>query len=95
MKLETIESLRNKGILTLVECDESEKFKNANVVKDTNTGKWYKINETDEELKIELLAKCFQCVSTIKNIMVGFTALICTLYAFTIFLSLIISVQNK
>lgn len=57
MKIETIEELRNTGIITLVECNESEKTNNNDVVKDTKKGKWYKIEETYEEIKLELLGK--------------------------------------
>lgn len=88
MKLQTIGELRNKNIITLVECNESEKVNNKNVVKHTNDGKWYKIEETDEEIKLELLARSFQCISTIKNIMVGF-AVIVIFYVLLIFLSAI------
>lgn len=88
MKLETVEKLRNKGVITLVQCDESEKVSNKNIVKDTSDGKWYRIEETNEELRLELLARSFQCVSTMKNIMVGFTAVF-VFYVLLIFLSAI------
>ena len=89
MKLETIEELRNKGVITLIECDESEKVNNKDVVRDTNDGKWYKIEETNEELRLELLARSFKCISIIKNIMLGFTVLF-VFYALLIFLSLLV-----
>lgn len=75
MKLETIEHLSKKGVITLIECDEKEKVNNKNVVKNRVEGKWYKVEESNEDVRLELLARNFKCISTIKNIMVGFTAL--------------------
>lgn len=75
LKLETIEELRNKGIITLVKCDKSEKEIDYNVVRDSKTNTYYKIAENQEEIKIELLNACFKSLSIIKNIMLGFTIL--------------------
>lgn len=90
MKIETIEELRNTGIITLVECNESEKTNNKDVVKDIKKGKWYKIEETNEEIKLELLLRIFKCISTIKSIMVGFTAMV-VIYVFLILLNFMVA----
>lgn len=76
LKLSTIEWLRDKGIITLVECDESERETNKNIVRDTETNKWYKISQTEEEVKIELLNACFKSLNIIKYIMIGFASLV-------------------
>lgn len=90
MKIETIEELRNTGIITLVECNESEKTNNKDVVKDIKIGKWYKIEETNEEIKLELLLRIFKCISTIKSIMVGFTVMV-VIYVFLILLNFMVA----
>lgn len=75
LKLSTIEELRDKGIITLITCDKSEKEIDFNVVRDSSTNTYYKIEQSSEEIKIELLNACFKALSTIKNIMLGFTIL--------------------
>lgn len=75
MKLSTIETLVDKKIITLVPCDKLEQDKNKNVVRDKKSGKYYKFEETEEELKLEILAKCLEYISTIKSIMVFFVTI--------------------
>lgn len=87
MKLSTIETLVDEKIITLIKCDKSEKD-NKNVVKDKKTGKYYKFEETDEEIKLEILAKCLEYISTIKSIMVGFLTIF-IFFAFVMLCSLI------
>lgn len=75
LKLSTIEELRDKEIITLIKCDKSEKEVDCNVVRDSSTSTYYKIEQSNEEIRIELLNACFKALSTIKNIMLGFTTL--------------------
>lgn len=88
MKLSTIETLVDEKIITLIECDKSEKENNKNVVKDKKTGKYYKFEETDEEIKLDILAKYLEYISTIKSIMVGFLTIF-IFFAFVMLCSLI------
>ena len=88
LKLSTIESLVDEKIVTLIQCDESEKNHNENVVKNNKSGKYYKFQETEEEIKIEILAKCLEYISTIKSILVGFLSIF-IIFAFIILCSLI------
>lgn len=88
MKLSTIETLVDEKIITLIKCDKSEKDNNKNVVKDKKTGKYYKFEETDEEIKLEIIAKCLEYISTIKSIMVGFLTIF-IFFAFVMLCSLI------
>ena len=88
LKLSTIEYLLDEKVITLIRCDEGEKEHNKNVVKNTKSGEYYKIEETDEEIKIEILAKCLEYISTIKSIMVGFLSIF-IIFAFIMLCSLI------
>lgn len=88
MKLSSIEILVDENIITLIDCDGSEKENNSNLVKDKKTGKYYKFNETDEEIKLDILAKCLEYISTIKSILTGFITLF-IIFAFVILCSLI------
>lgn len=88
MKLATIESLVDEKIITLIECDKSEKDDNKNVVKDKKNGKYYKFEETEDEIKLEILVKCLEYISTIKSILVGFLSVF-IIFAFVMLCSLI------
>lgn len=73
LKISTIEKLKDLDIITLEECDKSEQ--NDNVVRDKTLNKYYKILETEGEIKIELLSACLKALTTIKEIMIGFSIL--------------------
>lgn len=88
MKLSSVEVLVDEKIITLIDCDESQKANNKNIVKDKKTGKYYKFNETDEEIKLDILAKCLEYISTIKSILTAFITLF-IIFAFVIICSLI------
>lgn len=88
MKLSIIESLVDEKIITLIECDKSEKDDNKNVVRDKKNGKYYKFEETEDEIKLEILAKCLEYISTIKSILVGFLSVF-IIFAFVMLCSLI------
>lgn len=91
MKLSTIETLVDEKIVELIECDKSEKDHNKNVVKDKKTGKYYKFEESEEEIKVEILAKLLQHISTIKSIMVGFASIF-IFFTFMMLLGLIYNI---
>ncbi|MGG7057323.1 hypothetical protein ACQPUZ_03420 [Clostridium tertium] len=65
LKLSIIEELRDKGIIELIECDKSEKDNNIDIVRDIKTNKYYKISQNQEEIKIEILAKCLKYLYSI------------------------------
>lgn len=76
LKLSTIEDLRNSNIITLVECDESEFTADNNVVLDNTNKKYYKIQQTEEEIKIEILTACYKSLKTIKLILIAFSIIV-------------------
>ncbi|MBS3200297.1 hypothetical protein [Turicibacter bilis] len=60
-----IEALRDEGIISLSECDKNEKEHMKIVVKDSKTNLYYKIEQTEEEIKIELLTACYSYLLSI------------------------------
>ena len=72
LKLSTIEELRNNNVIQFIECDKSERDKGIDVVRDTETNKYYKISQTPEEIKIEILVRCLNYLRTIGIVVVCF-----------------------
>ena len=70
MKISTIQTLLDEHFITLEECDKSEKETNDNVVKKTEDGKYYKVKETEDEIKMDLLANMAADIKTIKRIII-------------------------
>jgi len=54
MKVSTVELLVDEKVIKLIECNEVEKDNNHNIVIDKKTGKYYKYEETDDEIKMEI-----------------------------------------
>ena len=60
-----IEALRDEGIISLSECDKSEKEYVRIFIKASEINLYYKM-----EIKIEFLTACYSCLSSIKVILV-------------------------
>lgn len=88
MKLSTIEILVEEKIINLMDCDNLEVKNQKNIVRDKKSGRYYKFEETDEEIKLDILAKCLEYISTIKSILTGFLTVF-IIFAFVILCSLI------
>ena len=86
LKLSTIEELRDNGIIELIECDKNEKETGIDVVRDTKTNKYYKISQTQEEIKIEILARCLKYLYTISIVSVCFLGIFIILMLINLFM---------
>ena len=91
MKLSTIQTLLDNNLITLEECDKSDKETNDNVVKKTEDGKYYKVKETEDEIKMDLLANMAADIKAIKCL---FTFSLCAAIIFIVILYALMSFSH-
>lgn len=76
LNIKTIEDLKHRKVIELVEASSEEKAAGMDIVTDKKENKAYKVVQSESQIQIELLNECAKSLQTIKYVLIFFAILI-------------------